>query len=449
MSERSYSESEVRGLITRLRSTKTHWIVYREYIRVFGISHGCFLCYLINKLDYWVKKDKVDDGWFYCKVDTIKAALGLSRDQQLRTIAQLKKRGVVDTRVKGYPPKRYFKLDLIKIEQMTGSLTPNPVKTEVNLNSLASTTTDSLASTTTDSRVSTTPSIRQVEQSSRTQSFVVNSAAHAASPTDVPTIPKNPEHKVSTMREGFGIIPQYSEAVPSTFDTTIVGRLITLLQNKKVSIQNKRARSVWPKEIAKLRREVSEERISSVFSWYERNAGLKYTPEVLCAKTFRIKFAKLESAMKRSSGGSEPVAILPEDEKIANDIGAWNWPAGLKKELPPFVATVRKQYQTIKAKLTAHITGLEQYSDGRPKDHFAQTVYSLLRSMPSSGGFVKLWVKEVHQKILFAIGKHGEWKGSLIRTHGTLLGSERFETWIASLTKSETKWQKIKSEVLS
>ena len=137
-----------------------------------------------------------------------------------------------------------------------------------------------------------------VDLKQKTQSFVVNSAAFAASPTDVPTIPKNPEHEVSTMREGFGFIPQYNEVVASTFDSTIVDRLITLLKNKKVSIQNKRARSVWPKEIAKLRRDVSEERISSVFSWYERNAGLKYTPEVLCAKTFRIKFAKLESAMK-------------------------------------------------------------------------------------------------------------------------------------------------------
>lgn len=57
----------------------------------------------------------------------------------------------------------------------------------------------------------------------------------------------------------------------------------------------------WTAEFKKLSLDRSVEQIDSALEWYAKHFGEDYVPQAYCAKTFRQKFACIESAMDRST----------------------------------------------------------------------------------------------------------------------------------------------------
>lgn len=77
-------------------------------------------------------------------------------------------------------------------------------------------------------------------------------------------------------------------------------RLATLLQ-KKYRIRKPNINE-WAKQFRLLntRDDIKKKDIRESLSWYKKNVGLEFVPEILCAGSFRQKFNKLTAAIKKS-----------------------------------------------------------------------------------------------------------------------------------------------------
>lgn len=71
------------------------------------------LAYLINWYD--MKGDPKHKGWFFCKMKQIMYDLNVAKSTQSMTIKSLAKKGYLKTRTKGWPSKRWIKLDMERI----------------------------------------------------------------------------------------------------------------------------------------------------------------------------------------------------------------------------------------------------------------------------------------------------------------------------------------------
>ncbi len=93
--------------------------VNKQLIRAIGLKEAVLYCELISKYFYFKEKGMLDeDGGFYNTVEDLEYSTGLSKKEQLRTIANLKNLGLIDVKVKGLPAKRYFyvnkNIDILK-----------------------------------------------------------------------------------------------------------------------------------------------------------------------------------------------------------------------------------------------------------------------------------------------------------------------------------------------
>lgn len=65
---------------------------------------------LIAKFNYYEKNNMLDDGWFYSTVPDLEESTSLSEYQQKRCIANLVKAGLIETKNRGLPAKRSFRV---------------------------------------------------------------------------------------------------------------------------------------------------------------------------------------------------------------------------------------------------------------------------------------------------------------------------------------------------
>ena len=77
-------------------------------------------------------------------------------------------------------------------------------------------------------------------------------------------------------------------------------------KQKNVNIDEQKINQ-WAKSIDLLIKKdgVDEERIERALTWYSENVGGDFVPDIECGKTFREKFGKIESAIKRATPKQE------------------------------------------------------------------------------------------------------------------------------------------------
>ncbi|GIW67936.1 MAG: hypothetical protein KatS3mg096_804 [Candidatus Parcubacteria bacterium] len=91
-------------------------IFYPPLVRMLGsIEAGLFLSRLIcwNNENAYFNKGKAE--WFSKTINEVKEELGLSRWEQEKVIKTLKKLSLIETKVMGLPPRRYFRVRLDKL----------------------------------------------------------------------------------------------------------------------------------------------------------------------------------------------------------------------------------------------------------------------------------------------------------------------------------------------
>jgi hypothetical protein len=89
----------------------------RSLIRAFGLNVAVIIGELASEARYWKREGKLEDGWFFSTVENIEDATGLNAYYQRDAIKQLQGLGFIETKCKGLPRKRYFRINGMAIIQ--------------------------------------------------------------------------------------------------------------------------------------------------------------------------------------------------------------------------------------------------------------------------------------------------------------------------------------------
>lgn len=116
--------------ITDLLSN-TGYILYNKAVaHEYGIKEAILLGELCAEHNYWESIDQLEDGWFYSTIENVEQATALSAHQQRSAIQSLVDEGFLSVQQRGVPCKRFFKLDVKKLNnQLLKNLTTRSEKT--------------------------------------------------------------------------------------------------------------------------------------------------------------------------------------------------------------------------------------------------------------------------------------------------------------------------------
>lgn len=99
------------GIISII-SRKSYITVNKTLMKEYGLMEAVLLGELAGEYEYWAANGGLtDDGYFFSTIENVQEETTLTVKQQRKAIDSLKKRGVLDVRVKGQPSKRYFKIN--------------------------------------------------------------------------------------------------------------------------------------------------------------------------------------------------------------------------------------------------------------------------------------------------------------------------------------------------
>jgi len=91
-----------------------------------GIVYGSVnVGLLLSQLLYWTGKEGDKNGWIYKTIREMRQETGLTRDQQDTAISLCKQAGILETKLKGIPAKRHFRINLELLEKQLPSLKEN------------------------------------------------------------------------------------------------------------------------------------------------------------------------------------------------------------------------------------------------------------------------------------------------------------------------------------
>lgn len=95
----------------------------KAFLLHFDIQDAVMLSMLMDiRRQFRVECDK-KKGWFFCTVKNLQRRSRLTTTTQWRIINRLEERNIIQCRVRGTPPKRYFKLnDSALIDLITNSI---------------------------------------------------------------------------------------------------------------------------------------------------------------------------------------------------------------------------------------------------------------------------------------------------------------------------------------
>lgn len=86
-------------------------VVNKSLAHEIGLNEAIVYSELVSLNEYWRNNDRLtDDQWFFCTVENLEKHTTLSKGQQSRTIKKLEELKLIETRRRGLPAKRYFRI---------------------------------------------------------------------------------------------------------------------------------------------------------------------------------------------------------------------------------------------------------------------------------------------------------------------------------------------------
>lgn len=96
--------------VINLLANDNYIIVNKSLIKSLGLNEAILIGELASEYNFYKKSNMLDaDGFFYSTVDNVKENTGLCKDAQLKAIRNLSERGLLISKLKGMPAKRYIK----------------------------------------------------------------------------------------------------------------------------------------------------------------------------------------------------------------------------------------------------------------------------------------------------------------------------------------------------
>ena len=104
--------------ILQLLASSSFITLNKNVIKAVGLEEALLLGELCSEYDYWIKREELQDGYFFSTVENIEENTTLNDYKQRKASKTLQQLKIVDVKVKGLPAKRYFKINeeqLIKL----------------------------------------------------------------------------------------------------------------------------------------------------------------------------------------------------------------------------------------------------------------------------------------------------------------------------------------------
>ena len=247
------------------------WVIRSNQIaNVFQSNDAAILLgYLCDRDSFYSakseEKKKKFNGWFFCEATKIQKGTVCSPHIQRKWFKVFEEIGLVQIKLKGVPPKRYFKINEKVLNSLMDSkcqpgehLNVNPVNIQMSTGLTHNS----------NNRVNK----NRVEDNSSTNIVEPKINGHSS----LKNVDTSKYLKLAT-------------------------KLSKIIQTKKkVTHTNSQIKS-WAEEFRKLTsvNKVNYSRQKKALKWYKKAIGGKYIPVIESGKSFREKFIKLEDAMSR------------------------------------------------------------------------------------------------------------------------------------------------------
>lgn len=211
----------------------------------------------------------------------------------------------------------------------------------------------------------------------------------------------NPQHLPPT-QESPPANQKPTRAVPATdFDAECVKKLRTIIAPATTA---KYSSTAWKDEFRILRQTRTEQEIHSALEHYQKIFGREYTPQILSAKSFRLKFPQLVEAVKREEKRNPAVIV---DPKLANCIArlkVLGWPKVASEKLPAACQISYDNFRAFQKKL----------DNPPPKDKHLADFLKYVRGHYLSGGgpvsFAEGWMRAAHGRV----ANWADWSGNVL-----------------------------------
>ena len=97
--------------IRKLTDTNDFITVNKEIARCLGLEEAVLLGELASKYNYLEDRNLLDEeGFFFATAEDIEHETSLSAYKQRTAFKNLESKGIIETKFKGVPPKKYFKI---------------------------------------------------------------------------------------------------------------------------------------------------------------------------------------------------------------------------------------------------------------------------------------------------------------------------------------------------
>jgi hypothetical protein len=101
-----------------LLSSTAFLVVNKQLTREIGLKAAVLLADLISKENYFEERGTLKDGWFFNSAENIQADTTLTRYDQDKAIKKLEGLGVIETKLKGLPAIKHYKIFANKIASL-------------------------------------------------------------------------------------------------------------------------------------------------------------------------------------------------------------------------------------------------------------------------------------------------------------------------------------------
>lgn len=290
-------ESDLLDLIGGLLANSNWFQIHTDFFDVLTLEQSMVLHFLLNWHLKKTREGKVSSNWFFCTVKSMEKELRLNPDQQTRVLKALQKKGFLEFRRKGIPPRRHIKFNSFKIyEVLKNSHQKRKEKTLIEdiPNDRDSSAIESWESPVNGDRGSSAVNKKYMNK---------NNASHE-------------EDKSSSCSHANRIRRSACDKAGLLDDSLIektVSTIKKLAEDHKLSNQIIRCRRQTIKErIIELTAQFSSQEIFDTFTWYRHHYQKSFVPKLHEISDITEKFSRVRDAMRR-----------PEDKK-SNKINGYN-----------------------------------------------------------------------------------------------------------------------------
>ena len=221
-------------------------------------------------------KARENDEWFYRTIAAVKADIGMSEDVQKTAVRKLKARGWIETKRKGLPALRHFRLDLKQVSK--------------EMVDLKETTPDLVRGSSPGTDRGSSPGIYRGEIPDRSRE------SNRENKEDSLSV-QSPDGENGDLKE-----PSREKKQPSRFDHKCVKELRKAVSTV-IKVNSRASLNEWAHQFRLLRQRdgIDRKDIRRAIEWYAVHIGQEYIPEAHSAKAFRTKYVngQIPAAMKR------------------------------------------------------------------------------------------------------------------------------------------------------